>query len=138
MLYVHGVVSSKPWEPIFSVRGRPAWVQTTVFDLLKQLKALRLASPTLPSIDTLSLPSHRHIGVSFGDLDALSDSIVSAHCCPAPDQTGCISETKITRNSSSIIAVRSVLPMVVQMTEVRCGSSSTRYASSVDAREKKV
>ena len=84
MLYVHGVVSSKPWEPIFNVRGRPAWVQTTVFDLLKQLKALRMASPTLPSIDTLSLPSHRHIGVSFGDLDALSDSIVSAHRCPAP------------------------------------------------------
>ncbi len=78
MLYVHGAVSCRPWEPIFNVRRRPAWVQTTVFDLLRQLKVLRTAIATLPSIDTLSLPLHRQLRVTFGDLDTLCDTIVSA------------------------------------------------------------
>ena len=78
MLYEQGAVSRKPWEPVGHMRRRPAWVQTTVFDLLRQVRALRIATAKLPSIDIISLPSHRQLAVSFGDLNALCDSIVSA------------------------------------------------------------
>ena len=78
MLYTQGAVSSKPWKPIFNVRGRPAWVQTTVFDFLKQLKVLRTAKAMLPTIDTVTLPSHRQVWVPFGKMEILCDGVVSA------------------------------------------------------------
>ena len=71
-------MSSKRWEPIFNVRGRPAWVQTTVFDLMKELKILKLGHITLPGIDIVKIPSHRQLVVPYGDMDALCDSIVSS------------------------------------------------------------
>lgn len=78
MVYTKGMVSSKPWKPIFNVRTRPPWVQVTVFEFLKQLKSLRSGDARLPNIDSISLPSDRQFVVSFGDLDSLCDCIVSA------------------------------------------------------------
>ena len=73
----HGGVSHKPWVPIFTVGRRPYWVQQTVFELLRQLRALRTMRPSLPNIDILSLPRDRQVRVCFGDLEALCNSVVS-------------------------------------------------------------
>lgn len=75
---VANAVSTKPWGPIWDVRTRPDFVQTIIVDLLKQLRALRLMSAALPSIDTVELPPLRQLRVLFGDLIALGDAIVSA------------------------------------------------------------
>ncbi|CAD6583722.1 MAG: hypothetical protein ASARMPREDX12_001432 [Alectoria sarmentosa] len=75
MLYVQDTISTRSWEPIFNVRTRPHWVQGTVFDLMRQLKALRTMPTALPSIDTLALPEYRHLRVKFGDMNALCDAI---------------------------------------------------------------
>lgn len=81
-------VSSKLWEPIFQWRTRPLWTQSIVFQLLRQLKALRRAPISLPSIDTLSLPSHRQLRVPFGDMDSLCDALVGTHAVPLRDNGG--------------------------------------------------
>ena len=78
MLWVHGAVSAKRWEPIWDLRTRPTNVQTTAMDLLRQLTELRRMPATLPSIDTLALPPLRQLRVAFGDMNALCDAIVSA------------------------------------------------------------
>ena len=126
MLWVHGAVSTKRWEPIFDLRTRPLNVQTTVTDLLKQLTELRRMPATLPSIDTLVLPPIRQLRVDFGDLNALCDAIVSASppiLCANSRNT---SDTKIPRNTFSVKTMRSGLCTEVQTTGVRCGSNSTR------------
>lgn len=76
-------ISLRPWEPIWDVRTRPGWVQSTVLDLLRQLRTLRLMSATLPSIDTVGIPPRCQLRVIFGDLEALCNAIVSAPLlCP--------------------------------------------------------
>ncbi len=107
MLYVHGAVSCRPWEPIFNVRRRPAWVQRTVFDLLRQLKVLRTAIAALPSIDTLSLPLHRQLRVTFGDLNALCDTVVSAlPSHPIATADGCLRPRQLAIHSRPLWCAR--------------------------------
>ncbi|KAL9070971.1 MAG: hypothetical protein Q9161_004471 [Pseudevernia consocians] len=72
-------ISLRPWEPIWDVRTRSTWVQTTVLDLLRQLRALRSMSATLPSIDAIGFPPNRQLRVIFGDLEGLCDTIEWIH-----------------------------------------------------------
>lgn len=76
---MHASVSHRSWEPIWDVRTRSLRVQVIVFDLLKQLRALRSMNAGLPTIDTIWLPPIRQLRVIFGDLSALCDAVDFIH-----------------------------------------------------------